>query len=76
MPHYYFDIKDGHSLVDPSGLILKTDDDAIARAQAIAIMVSIDKPEDDPKRHIAVLNGSREEIFRVPVYSKPTMSIT
>jgi hypothetical protein len=74
MPHYYFDIKDGHSLVDPSGLNLKTDDDAIARAQAIAIMVSIDKPEDDPKRHIAVLNGSREEIFRVPVYSKPTMS--
>jgi hypothetical protein len=74
MPHYYFDIKDGHTLVDPSGLNFKTDDDAIARAQARAIMVSIDKPEVDPKRHIAVLNGSREEIFRVPVYSKPTMS--
>ena len=76
MPHYYFDIKDGHSLADPSGLNFKTDDDAIARAQAIAIMVSIDKPEVDPKRHIAVLNGSREEIFRVLVYSKPTMSTT
>jgi hypothetical protein len=33
MPHYYFDIKDGHTLVDPSGLNFKTDDDAIARAQ-------------------------------------------
>src|ERR1700722_2727369 len=30
----------------------------------------------DPQRHIAVLNGSREEIFRVPVYSKPSMSAT
>jgi hypothetical protein len=76
MPHYYFDIKDGHTLVDSSGLNFKTDDDAIVRAQAIAIMVSIDKPEADPKRHIAVLNGSREEIFRVPVYSTPTMSTT
>jgi len=76
MPHYYFDIKDGHTLVDPSGLNFKTDDDAIARAEAIAIIVSIDTPLVDPKRHIAVLNGSREEIFRVPVYSKPTMSTT
>jgi hypothetical protein len=76
MPHYYFDIKDGHTLVDASGLSFKTDDDAIARAQAIAIVVSIDKPEVDPKRHIAVLDGSRKEIFRVPVYSKPSMSTT
>jgi hypothetical protein len=76
MPHYYFDIKDGHTLGDPSGLNFRTDDDAIARAEAIAIVVSIDTPLVDPKRHIAVLNGSREEIFRVPVYSKPTMSTT
>ena len=25
----------------------------------------------DPEQHIAVLNESREEIFKVPVYSKP-----
>jgi len=25
----------------------------------------------DPERHIAVLNESREELFKVPVYSKP-----
>jgi hypothetical protein len=58
------------------GIDFKTDDDAIARAEAIAIVVSIDKPEVDPKRHIAVLNESKEEIFKVPVYSKPTMSTT
>ena len=74
MPHYYFDIKDGHRLVDPSGLDFKNDDDAIAKANVIAIGVSLDKPAVDPERHIAVLNNSREEIFRVPVYSKPSIS--
>jgi hypothetical protein len=76
MPHYYFDIKDGHRLADPSGLDLKNDDDAIAKAEVIAIGVSLDKPAVDPERHIAVLNDLRKEIARVPVYSKPSMSIT
>jgi hypothetical protein len=68
MPHHYFDIKDGHRLVDPSGLNFENDDDAIAKAEVIAIGVSLDKPAVDPERHIAVLNDAREEIFRVPVY--------
>jgi hypothetical protein len=76
MPHDYFDIQDGHRLVDPSGLDSKDDDDAIAKAGVIAIGVSLDHPAVDPERHIAVLNASREEIFRVPVYSKPSMSTT
>jgi hypothetical protein len=76
MPHYYFDIKDGHSLVDSTGLNFKNDDDAIAKAEVIAIGVSLDKPAVDPERHIAVLNGSRQEIFRVSVYSKPSVSTT
>jgi hypothetical protein len=79
MPHYYFEIfniKDGHRLVDLSGSDFKNDDAAIAKAKVVAIGVSIDRPAVDPKRHIAVLNGSREEIFRVPVYSKPSMSST
>jgi hypothetical protein len=76
MPHYYFDIKDGHRLVDPSGLNFKDDDDAIAKAEVIAVGVSLDKPAVDPERHIAVLNELKEEICRVPVYSKPSMSTT
>ena len=76
MPHYYFDIKDGHRLVDPSGLNFKNDDDALAKAEVIAIGISLDKPAVDPERHIAVLNDSRKEIFRVPVYSKPSISTT
>jgi hypothetical protein len=76
MPRYYFDIKDGHGLVDLSGSEFKNDDAAIAKAKVIAIGVSLDKPAVDPKRRIAVLNGSREQIFSVPVYSKPSMSST
>jgi hypothetical protein len=76
MPHYYFDIKDGHRLVDSSGLNFKNDGDALAKAEVIAIGVSLDKPGVDPERHIAVLNDSREEIFKVPVYSKPSISTT
>ena len=76
MPHYYFDIKDGHRLVDPSGFNFDDDDDALEKAEVLAIGVSLDNPAVDPERHIAVLNGSREEIFRVPVYSKPSISIT
>ena len=48
MPHYYFDIKDGHRFVDPSGLEFKNDDAAIAKAKVIAIGVSLDKPTVDP----------------------------
>jgi hypothetical protein len=76
MPRYYFDIKDGHSLADPSGSNFKNDADALAKAEVIAIEVSLDKPAVDPERHIAVLNDSREQIFSVPVYSKPSISTT
>jgi hypothetical protein len=76
MPRYYFDIKDARRLVDSSGSEFKNDDAAIAKARVIAIGVSLDRPAVDPKRHIAVLNGLREQIFSVPVYSKPSTSTT
>ena len=72
MPRYYFDIKDGHRLVDPSGHECKNDSEAIEKARVIAIGVSLDKPAVDPKRHISVLNASRDEVSRIPVYSKPS----
>jgi hypothetical protein len=71
MPHYFFDIKDGHRLVDPAGLDCNSDTEAIEKARVLAIGVSLDKPAVDPTRHIAVLNAARDEIFKVPVYSKP-----
>jgi hypothetical protein len=71
MPHYFFDIKDGHRLVDPSGSDCKNDAAAIEKAKIIAIGVSLDKPAVDPTRRISVLTADRVEISTVPVYSKP-----
>ena len=71
MPRYFFDVKDGHRLFDSAGFVCDDDTDAIIKATVLAIGVSLDKPAVDPKRHVAVLNESRQEIFRVPVYSRP-----
>jgi hypothetical protein len=38
----------------------------------LAIGVSLDKPEDDPGRRIAIINDKGLEIGTVPVYSKPS----
>jgi hypothetical protein len=71
MPHYFFDIENGHKLVDPSGSDCKNDTAAIEKARVLAIGVSLDKPAVDPTRRIAVLDANRDEISAVPVYSKP-----
>jgi uncharacterized protein DUF6894 len=71
MPLYFFDIKDGHRLVDPSGSECKNDEAAIEKAKVIAIGVSLDKPAVDPTRCISVLTADRVEISTVPVYSEP-----
>jgi hypothetical protein len=71
MPHYFFDIKDGHRLIDPSGSHCKNDAAAIQKARVLAIGVSLDKPAVDPTRRISVLNADRSEISTVPVYSEP-----
>jgi hypothetical protein len=76
MPHYYFDIKDGHTLRDPSGRDCENDNDAMEKARVIAIGISLDKPAVDPKRHIAVINDAGQEISKVAVYSKPSMRTT
>jgi hypothetical protein len=71
MPHYFFDIQDGHKLVDPSGSNCKNDTAAIEKARVLAIGVSLDKPAVDPTRRISVLDADRQEIYAVSVYSKP-----
>jgi hypothetical protein len=73
MPHYFFDIKDGHRLVDPSGSNCKNDTAAIEKARVLAVGVSLDKPAVDPTGRISVLNADRHEISTVPVYSKPSL---
>ncbi len=71
MPRYYFDIQDGHRLVDPTGRDCEDDTAAKEMARVLAIGVSLDTPAVDPSRYISVLNSVREEIFQKAVYSKP-----
>jgi hypothetical protein len=72
MPRYFFDVKDGHRRFDASGFVCDDDTDAIIRASVLAIGVSLDKPEDDPERRIAIINDEGREIGHVPVYSRPS----
>jgi hypothetical protein len=72
MPRYFFDVKDGHRLFDASGFVCEDDTDAIIRATVLAIGVSLDMPEDDPERRIAIINDAGREIGNVPVYSEPS----
>jgi hypothetical protein len=71
MPQYFFDIQDGHRLVDPSGRECTNDAAAKEMARVLAIGVSLDKPASDPTRYISVLNDARQEIFQEAVYSRP-----
>jgi hypothetical protein len=61
VPRYYFEIKNGHRLIDPAGLDCKSDSEAMRSAVLIAKQVAKDAPPDQP-RHISVLNGDREEV--------------
>jgi hypothetical protein len=56
MPRYFFDVEDGHRLFDPTGFVCDDDIAAIVRATVLAVGISIDKPEDDPERQIAIIN--------------------
>jgi hypothetical protein len=72
MPRYFFDVEDGHRLFDSSGFVCDDDVAAIIRATVIAVGVSLDRPEDDPQRRIAVINERGHKIGEVPVYSRPS----
>ncbi|MBR1156875.1 DUF6894 family protein [Bradyrhizobium sp. JYMT SZCCT0428] len=72
MPRYFFNIEDGHRFFDASGFVCENDTAALIRASVLAIGVSLDNPEDDPQRRIAIINDAGREIGTVPVYSKPS----
>ena len=72
MPRYFFDVKDGHRLFDSAGFVCDDDVAAIIRATVLAVGISLDKPEDDPERRVAIIDDAGREIGTVPVYSKPS----
>ncbi len=71
MPRYFFDLKDGKRLVDPSGLDCADDEDALSKARLIAVEAAAGLPDTDPQRYVVVvLDG--QEVGKVPV--KPSVT--
>ena len=66
MPHYFFDLKDGKRLVDPTGLHCSDDADALSKARRIAVEVAARKPDTDPQRYVVVILDG-QEVGRVAV---------
>jgi hypothetical protein len=73
MPHYYFDVRNGHRDADSLGLDCRDDSGAIAKAKFIATQIAIDTPQPN-QRHVAVLNDAGAEIFQVPIRTQPPFS--
>ena len=66
MPRYFFDVVDGDRLFDSSGFVCDDDIAAITRAATLAIGVSLDKPEDDPERRIAIISDDGVRLAPCP----------
>jgi hypothetical protein len=67
MPQYFFDVKNGHRLIDPTGIECRDDREAVTQAVAIAAQIATDVPASAGTRHVAILNSAREKIGEVPV---------
>jgi hypothetical protein len=67
MPRYFFDIKNGHRLIDPAGLDCRDDQEARDQAIFIAGQIAADAPETSGGRTVAILDSDRREIDKVPV---------
>jgi hypothetical protein len=72
MPRYFFNVKNGHTIFDPSGSFCDNDTAAIIMATVLAVGISLDTPDDDPERRVAIINDAGHEIGTVPVYSTPS----
>jgi hypothetical protein len=68
VPRYFFDVKNGHRLIDPSGVDCRDDREAIKNGIIIAKQIAADAPPTQ-SRHVEILNNEREEVGRVPINS-------
>jgi hypothetical protein len=66
MPRYFFDVKNGHRLIDPSGLECRDTAEAMAQATVIARQIADDAPPAS-QRHVAIRDGDGNELGKVPV---------
>jgi hypothetical protein len=64
MPRYFFDLKNGHRLVDPAG-IDRASDDAKQQAKVIASQIARDVPASTIMRKVAVIDEDGREITAI-----------
>jgi hypothetical protein len=66
MPKFHFEIVDGYTLPDPSGMELPTEQAAKRVAHEIAKQISIDV-EDDSLKDVVVKTDNGTEIYKAPI---------
>ena len=69
MSRYFFDVKNGHRLIDPSGLDLHDNQEAINAGKVIAKQIAEDAPPTQA-RHVEILDSDRQSVGQVPIKSK------
>jgi hypothetical protein len=66
MPRFFFDVKNGHRLIDPAGLDCRDVEQAMAQGVVIADQIAEDSPASS-SRHISVLDDERREVGTVSI---------
>lgn len=66
MPRYYFDVKNGHRLIDPAGVDCVGDDAARKQVEMIAHQIATDAPASVARR-VAVLDDQGREVAIIPI---------
>jgi hypothetical protein len=61
MPRYYFDVKNGHRLVDPAGVDCIGDAAAKKQGEAVANQIAADVPKSQERR-VAVRDDEGREV--------------
>lgn len=69
MPRYFFDVTNGHRLIDPTGLDCKDDNEALSTAKIIARQIDVAGPSS-PWRKLSVMNSEGVEVGHVLI-SRP-----
>lgn len=68
MPKFHFEIVDGYTLPDPSGMELPTEHAAKRVAHEIAKQIALDV-EDDSLKEVVVKTDDGKEIYKAPIKS-------
>ncbi|WP_409411308.1 DUF6894 family protein [Bradyrhizobium sp. AUGA SZCCT0182] len=69
MPHYNFELANGHRIPDPRGLNCRDNEDAIAKAHQIANAMAVEVGETP--RCLVVVDDEGNDLCKVPIAPAP-----